>query len=209
MAGNHPRLQPTRVFLLEANPLVVSGITSLVQDQPDLALERISEKGSDLIAATEDGIDIAVIAWDLADMKALEVLRRLKAKNSAVKSVVFSNNREPSALRQAVRLGARGYCYQQDDIDIFFTTLRAVAAGHICIPFIDFASLNDTPLAALNARERELLDILARGWTNQQIANRIGKSENTVKYYLKNIYEKLNVRNRSMAVALWTRETQN
>ena len=139
MAGDHPRLQPTRVFLLEANPLVVSAITSLVENQDDLALERISEKGTDLIAATEDGIDIAVIAWDLADMKALEVLRRLKAKNSAVKSVVFSNNREPSALRQAVRLGARGYCYQQDDIDIFFTTLRAVAAGHICIPYFDFS----------------------------------------------------------------------
>ena len=114
-----------------------------------------------------------------------------------------------SGAPQAVRLGARGYCYQQDDIDIFFTTLRAVAAGHICIPYFDFSSLNDTPLAALNARERELLDILARGWTNQQIANRIGMSENTVKYYLKNIYEKLNVRNRSMAVALWTRETQS
>ncbi|MBO0903335.1 LuxR C-terminal-related transcriptional regulator [Jiella sonneratiae] len=209
MAEDHLRSQSTRVFLLEANPLVVSAITGLVAEEADLSLARISDRGTDLITAAEDGIDLAVIAWELADMKAVDVLRRLKAKNSSIRSVVFSNNREPAALRQAVRLGARGYCYQQDDIGIFFTTLRAVAAGHICIPYIDLASVNDTPLAALNARERELLDILSRGWTNQQIANRIGMSENTVKYYLKNIYEKLNVRNRSMAVALWTREVQN
>lgn len=209
MDGASSQSQPTRVFLLEANPLVVSAISSLVEEQGDLSLARISTRGSDLIAASEEGIDLAVIAWELADMKALDVLRRLKSKNSSIRSVVFSNNREPSALRQAVQLGARGYCYQQDDIAIFFTTVRAVAAGHICIPYVDLATLNDTPIASLNARERELLDILSRGWTNQQIANRIGMSENTVKYYLKNIYEKLNVRNRSMAVALWSREVQN
>ncbi|MBO0663808.1 response regulator transcription factor [Jiella sp. MQZ9-1] len=209
MAEQHPRSQSTRVFLLEANPLVVSAISGLVAEEEDLKLTRVTDRGTDLITATDDDIDLAVIAWELADMKAVEVLRRLKAKNSPIRAVVFSNNREPSALRQAVRLGARGYCYQQDDVKIFFTTLRAVAAGQICIPYIDLASVNDTPLAALNVRERELLDILARGWTNQQIANRIGMSENTVKYYLKNIYEKLNVRNRSMAVALWTREIQN
>ncbi|MCQ0986150.1 LuxR C-terminal-related transcriptional regulator [Jiella marina] len=209
MAEDHPRSQTTRVFLLEANPLVVSAITGLIEKEDDLVLDRVSDRGSDLIAASEESVDLAVIAWDLADMKAVDVLRRLRSKNSSVKAIVFSSNRDPSALRQAVRLGARGYCYQQDDIAIFFTTVRAVAAGHICIPYMDIATLNDTPLAHLNARERELLDVLARGWTNQQIANRLGMSENTVKYYLKNIYEKLNVRNRSMAVALWTREVQN
>ena len=48
--------------------------------------------------------------------------------------------------------------------------------------------------------------MLARGWTNQQIANRTGISENTVKYHLKNLYDKLGVRNRAMAVAVYSRE---
>jgi two-component system nitrate/nitrite response regulator NarP len=59
------------------------------------------------------------------------------------------------------------------------------------------------PLEVLTVRERELLAALADGWSNLQIAARIGISRNTVKYHLKNLYDKLNVNNRAMAVALF------
>src|SRR5690606_14559306 len=58
----------------------------------------------------------------------------------------------------------------------------------------------------LTMRKRELLAVLADGWTNLQIATRTGISENTVKYHLKNLYDKLDVRNRAMAVALYASE---
>jgi len=60
--------------------------------------------------------------------------------------------------------------------------------------------------AAEAVRERELLAVLSDGWTNLQIATRTGISENTVKYHLKNLYDKLDVRNRAMAVALYSSE---
>ena len=64
-------------------------------------------------------------------------------------------------------------------------------------------ALTTDPFAELTARERELLTALANGWTNLQIASRIGISRNTVKYHLKNLYDKLGVSNRAMAVALY------
>jgi DNA-binding NarL/FixJ family response regulator len=198
----------TRIFLIDANPLVISAIVEIISAEPDLAIARTSDRGDDLLKADETAFDLAVLAWDLADAKAPEILRNLKTNESTVKTVIFSNNRDPCALRQAVRLGAHGFCFQHEPAGILLNTVRVVAAGHFCIPYIDIGKLNDSPLSGLTVRERELLEVLARGWTNQQIANRTGISENTVKYHLKNLYEKLGARNRSMAVAVWLRESE-
>jgi DNA-binding NarL/FixJ family response regulator len=197
-----------RIFLIDANPLVISAIGKVITAEPDLAIARTSDRGDDLLKADETAFDLAVLAWDLADAKAPEILRKLKATGSTVKTVIFSNNRDPSALRQAVRLGARGFCFQHEPAGILLNAVRAVAVGHFCIPYIDIGEINDSPLSSLTVRERELLEVLARGWTNQQIANRTGISENTVKYHLKNLYEKLGARSRSMAVAVWLRESE-
>jgi DNA-binding NarL/FixJ family response regulator len=71
------------------------------------------------------------------------------------------------------------------------------------VPYVDIGTITSDPLEVLTARERELLAALANGWTNLQIAARIGISANTVKYHLKNLYDKLGVNNRAMAVAMF------
>ncbi|MEK1928938.1 MAG: LuxR C-terminal-related transcriptional regulator, partial [Pararhizobium sp.] len=73
-------------------------------------------------------------------------------------------------------------------------------------PYTVLSKISSTPFQQLTSRESELLGMLANGWTNIQIAARTGISENTVKYHLKNLYDKLEVRNRAMAVALYTKE---
>lgn len=70
-----------------------------------------------------------------------------------------------------------------------------MARDRICIPYFDVSKINETPLSQLTAWERELLAVLADGWTNSQIAARRGISENTVKYHLKKLYNKLEARN--------------
>jgi two-component system nitrate/nitrite response regulator NarP len=87
--------------------------------------------------------------------------------------------------------------------------VAAVARGRMSLPYIDLQSLTSDPLGELTARERELLVALANGWTNLQIASRIGISRNTVKYHLKNLYDKLGVSNRAMAVALYMSATMD
>lgn len=200
---------PVRVLLAEPNPLVVSALTSCFQGDPRFALSDSVQSGAEVLAADEGSFDVLVLAWQLSDMGAPDVLRALKTRGSSVPVTVFSNNRDLGHVRQSVRLGALGFCYQFDDPSVLFDTLHAVANGRICVPYIDVTKINDTPLAQLTVRERELLSVLARGWTNQQIANRTGISENTVKYHLKNLYDKLDVRNRAMAVAVYSREAED
>jgi DNA-binding NarL/FixJ family response regulator len=198
---------PVRTALVEPNPLIVAALTDLFERDARFQLTATLTRGSELIdAARRQEVSLAVVSWRLADGGATELLREIKARELALRVIIFASDRDLDLVRRAVRLGAHGYCYQFDDPSILFETLHTVARGRICIPDIDVTRLNDTPLAQLTVRERELLDMLSRGWTNLQVANRTGISENTVKYHLKNLYDKLDVRNRAMAVALYTRE---
>ena len=123
--------------------------------------------------------------------------------------IVYTGEPGKDVLRQAVRLGAWGFISKSDEPGMLVEAVAAVARGRMSLPYIDLHSLTSDPLGELTARERELLVALANGWTNLQIASRIGISRNTVKYHLKNLYDKLGVSNRAMAVALYMSATMD
>lgn len=198
-----------KVLIAERNPLVVAALADMIaRDRRFELVERIQTGKAFLEAASvpQPSFDLAVLGWKLSDMDSGEVLAEMQRRSLHSRVVVFSNDHDISILKQCVRLGVQGFCYQFDDPAILFDTLVAVAHGRICIPYVDVSKINDTPLSKLTTRERELLSVLADGWTNLQIAARTGISENTVKYHLKNLYDKLDVRNRAMAVALYASE---
>ncbi|WP_315926516.1 response regulator transcription factor [Mesorhizobium sp. SP-1A] len=205
MAGN----RKFRVLIAERNPLVVAALGDMIGRASDFELVDSLQSGKAFLEAAaraEPGFDLAVLGWKLSDMDGGEVLSEMQRRGLHARVVIFSNDHDIAILKQCVRLGVQGFCYQFDDPSILFDTLVAVANGRICIPYIDVSKINDTPLSRLTTRERELLEVLADGWTNLQIAARTGISENTVKYHLKNLYDKLDVRNRAMAVALYAGE---
>lgn len=198
-----------RILVAERNPLVVSALADMISRDGRFDLGENVTSGKAFLEACSmpgPGFDLAVLGWKLTDMDGGTVLARIRELDIKVRIVIFSNDHDLSILKKCVRLGAQGFCYQFDDPAILFDTLIAVAHGRICIPYIDVSKINDTPLSRLTTREHELLSVLADGWTNVQIAARTGISENTVKYHLKNLYAKLEVRNRAMAVALYASE---
>lgn len=199
--------QRVRVIVAERNPLVVSALREMLECDGRFELLSSVPSGKQFLElAANTRFDVAVIGWKLADMDGADVLAEIQNRKLDLRITVFSNDHDIGILKQCVRLGAQGYCFQFDDPSIIFETILAVAHGRICIPYIDINKVNDTPLSQLTVRERELLAVLSDGWTNLQIATRTGISENTVKYHLKNLYDKLDVRNRAMAVALYANE---
>lgn len=150
--------------------------------------------------------DCVLLSWQLDDAEAPEVLADLGRLGLDPRIVLFADTSNPSVINETIRLGVNGLCYQFEDPEILFATLTAVMQGRICIPYTVLSKISNTPFQQLTSRESELLGMLANGWTNIQIAARTGISENTVKYHLKNLYDKLEVRNRAMAVALYAKE---
>ncbi|MFO1123915.1 MAG: helix-turn-helix transcriptional regulator [Methylocystis sp.] len=81
--------------------------------------------------------------------------------------------------------------------------LAAVAASDMVFPFVDIRKMRSDPLENLTLRERSLLSALGSGHTNSQLAKDFGVSINTIKFHLRNLFEKLEVRNRAQAIALF------
>ncbi|WP_024927520.1 MULTISPECIES: LuxR C-terminal-related transcriptional regulator [unclassified Mesorhizobium] len=204
--------EKVKIVLVERSPLIVSALRDLIsRDHRFEFVESLpaGEMFVERLMTERISFDIALVGWQLIDMDAGEVLLELQRRQLAARIVVLCNENDAHILKRCVRLGAQGFCYQFDDPGILFDTLLAVANDRICIPRIDLARINETPLSKLTVREFELLAVLSDGWTNLQIATRTGISENTVKYHLKNLYDKLSVRNRAMAVALFAAERKN
>ncbi|WP_296744893.1 response regulator transcription factor [Mesorhizobium sp.] len=204
-----PEKSRFRILIGERNPLVVAALGDMISRDNRFDLVDSVQSGEAFlraVSASTPQFDVAVLGWKLSDMDAGGVMTEMQRRGLHARLVIFSNDHDIAILKQCVRLGVQGFCYQFDDPAILFDTLVAVANGRICVPYLDVSKINDTPMSRLTTRERELLSVLADGWTNLQIATRTGISENTVKYHLRNLYDKLDVRNRAMAVALYAGE---
>ncbi|MEX0347099.1 MAG: LuxR C-terminal-related transcriptional regulator [Rhizobiaceae bacterium] len=198
-----------RLVIIDKNPLVISALRERIEREQKFELVLTLTTGTAFVEAVGGlEFDVAILGWNLPDMSGGDVLADLQRRKITAKVVVFSGDNDVSLLKQTIRLGAMGFCWQGDDPDILFETISAVSRGRLSFPYIDVTKVEDTPLSRLTNREKELLKALADGWTNGQIAARIGISENTVKYHLKNLYEKLEVSNRAMAVGLYFTESR-
>lgn len=198
------------VAIADQNPVVRTGLETLVQRDGRFSVCGVYATGEALIEALKvKPVEIAIVGWTLPDMTGGNVLTRLKQEKWRTRVVIYTGERSSEVLRQAIKGGAWGFVSKTEEPQVLLEAVVSVARGRLSLPYVDIDLLNHDPLEGLTARERELLAALANGWTNLQIAARTGISRNTVKYHLKNLYDKLGVSNRAMAVALHVSVNRN
>ncbi|MFN3869651.1 MAG: LuxR C-terminal-related transcriptional regulator [Hyphomicrobiaceae bacterium] len=194
----------TLLVIADRNPVVRAGLQDFLSRDGRYTVAAAVETGAELLACCENHrAQIAVIGWILPDATAVDLMATAKRRQIHLRPVIYASEDGPEVLRQAVRAGAWGFVSRNDDPNMLLETLASVSRGRMCLPYIDIERLASDPIDLLTRRERELLGALAQGWTNLQIGARFGISGNTVKYHLKNLYDKLGVKNRAMAVALY------
>jgi two-component system, NarL family, nitrate/nitrite response regulator NarP len=192
------------VAIADKNPIVRAGLADFISRDDRFEVRQLVASGGEFLSLCErTRINVGVIGWGLPDMTGGDVLRAVKRRNLATRVVIYTGDFSPAVLREAVKSGAWGVASKADDPAILIETIASVRAGRMSLPFIDISQLATDPLENLTVREEELLRALANGWTNEQIASRIGISHNTVKYHLKNLYEKIGANNRAQAVAMY------
>lgn len=192
------------VGIADKNPVVRAGLESLVAKDGRFVSSGVYSSGGALLAAMEKvPVEIAIVGWSLPDMPGGQVLKQVKLRKWPTRVIIYTGETAQDVLRQSIKGGAWGFVSKAEEPSVLLDTIVSVARGRLSLPYIDIDLLNYDPLGALTSRERELLAALANGWTNLQIAARTGITRNTVKYHLKNLYDKLGVSNRAMAVALY------
>lgn len=196
--------KPIDIVIAEKNPLLQSSLVKLFAGDERFCLAAVTADGEKFLEAAERvRFDVGIIGWEMPGMDGRAVLQALRNRADAPRLIVYTGSPNPDVPRQAMTLGAAGFCSKREPPEQLLDTIQAVAAGRMVFPFIDVSSLASDPLAGLTPRERELLAALAGGLTNQQMASQLDISLNTVKFHLKNLYDKLGVGNRAQAVAFF------
>jgi two-component system response regulator DevR len=204
-----------RVFLLDDHEVVRRGLVDLLQAGGDI--EVVGESGSAQEAARRIPAmrpDVAILDARLPDGNGIDVCRDVRAVDSTIKGLILTSYEDDEALFAAIMAGASGYVLKQIRGTDLVDAVRRVAAGQSLLdPAVTQRVLErirhgvEQPreLASLTDQERRILEFIAEGLTNREIAGRMFLAEKTVKNYVSSLLAKLGLERRTQAAVLATR----
>ncbi|MEM9129378.1 MAG: response regulator transcription factor [Pseudomonadota bacterium] len=192
-----------KVIVADKQLIVCQGIGSLVTQIPDVTLGEYVTNSIELFKALEnsDAGTILILGVRLNDADLTQVLEKTRREHPEVMVVVVAEDSEFAFIRTAVKSGANSVCMMGQVLTSLPRILGRLVEGHSIVPTDILRKLTSENTDSLSRREHEILNLLVDGLTNFQISSRLGLSENTVKYYLKAIYQKLQVNSRGAAIA--------
>lgn len=145
--------------------------------------------------------DVAVVGVDLPDERGTELIRRLQGRVNGTQFVIYSGLNDPDLLEAAFRSGARGLVAKPAGLPALVEALRKVwRGGRYFDPSFSSKANGGAPARTLSGREAEILGLLARGLTGEEIAQRLVLSPETVRTHVRNAMGKLEARTRTEAV---------
>lgn len=192
-----------RIVYGEDHMLVRKGICSLLNALQDVELVAEASNGRDALAAVEEHRpDIVLLDISMEIMNGLEATRHVTARWPEVRVIILSMHETEEYVAQALRAGAAGYVLKDADITELELALRAVSRGstylspavsrHLVRDYVRRGG-SDGPLDQLTPRQREVLQLIAEGYTTQKIAHTLGLSAKTVETHRAAIMKRLNI----------------
>jgi DNA-binding NarL/FixJ family response regulator len=192
-----------RILIVDDHPVVCSGLTSMLSAQIGLEVVGSAASGEEALAMVQrDRPDIMLLDLRMPGMDGIGVLNALGKMESTPRVVVLTSFEKEEDIYRAIRAGAQGYLLKDTTESEMVAAISVVNSGKRYIPRHIAARLADRLMRSdLTARELQTLELLAQGSTNKQIAGALGISDNTVRHHVNNIMEKLQVTDRTEAVA--------
>ena len=200
MAGN----ASIRILCVDDHPVFRGGIATLIGSQTDMVLVAEAGRGREAVQAYRNRRpDVTLMDLRLPDMSSIDAMIAILAEFPAARIVVLTTFEGDVEIRRALEVGARGYLLKSMPPAELLDGIRQVHAGGKRIPAEIGAQLAEhLGEERLTAREIQVLNELAGGNRNQDIAKRLGISEETVKAHVKHILEKLGATDRTQAVTI-------
>jgi two-component system, NarL family, response regulator DevR len=206
---------PLAVFLLDDHEVVRTGLRALLEASDDIKV--VGEAGTveealARIPATKP--DVAILDVRLPDGSGVEVCREVRSGDPDIACVMLTSYADDEALIASIMAGAAGYVLKQvGSLDLIDTIRRAGSGESLLDPGLTARVLDrlregpqiDPRLASLTPQERRILDLIAEGKTNRQIADTMFLAEKTVKNYVSNLLAKLGMERRTQAATFVAR----
>lgn len=205
-------METLRILVAEDHPLFRKGVISLLSSVPEFEVVGEAATGEEAVArAAELQPDVALMDLQMPNVNGIEATRKILQESPSVRVLVVTLFEDDDSVFMALRAGARGYVLKDADEEELMRAIQAVGRGEaIFSPAVAtrvlayFAALNPAapPQAfpTLTEREREILNLIAKGYPNPSIAKQLSLSTKTVGNYVSNVFTKLQVADRSQAI---------
>lgn len=204
-------IHPIRVILADDHQVVRRGIRDFLVEDGGIEVIAEAEDGAQALKLIEQyHPDVAVLDVQMPRQTGIEVARRVRAHNPTIGLLILTAYDDDPYLKAALEAGVNGYVLKTADGEDIVAAVHTIAEGKSVLdPGLANKLMNvitatspepEAPYTGLTARERDVLGEAARGLTNKAIGQALGISDRTVQGHLRNIFEKLNVTNRTEAV---------
>jgi DNA-binding NarL/FixJ family response regulator len=202
---------PIRIFVADDHPVYRDGIRALVQRAPDLALAGEAETGVEAVqGAAATTPDVVLMDLRMPEMSGIEATRRILEHQPGTRILILTMSEDEDSLFAAMRAGARGYIPKDADSEELLRAIRAAAVGEVIFGasmatrlMAFFSTPRNAPEDAfpeLTEREGEVLELIAQGRSNPEIARRLEIADKTVRNHVATVFAKLRVADRSQAI---------
>lgn len=199
-----------RVLIADDHPIVRSGIQNELSRQADIDVVGEAETGDEVLPLIRElQPTVLVLDINMPGMKAAQILRELSADDRSPSVLILTAYGDPENVLGMLKAGAKGYLLKDSSPGEIAEAIRAAAEGRSWLSpsvtgllMAGQENANDLLTeAGMTAREVEVLQLVAQGYNNAQIAERLAISEGTVKNHVANLYDKLGFHTRAEAVA--------
>jgi len=202
-------VEPLRVLVADDHPVFRDGLRALLGSTPDTELVAEAATGEEAVAAaSEQQPDVVVMDLHMPGLNGIEATQQIVQTSPHLAVLVLTMLDDDESVFAAMRAGARGYLLKGAGQEEILRGIRAVASGEaifgpaIAERVLDYFSAPrpPEPFPELTERERELLELVAQGRSNQEIARHFVLSPKTVRNHVSNIFTKLQVADRAQAI---------
>jgi DNA-binding NarL/FixJ family response regulator len=202
---------PLNIILIDDHPLLRLGVAGYINQEEGLSMTAQLANAAELHAWLAAGhkADVALLDRSLPDADGLDLVSEVR--DAGIKVIMLTIADSDEEISEAIAAGVDGYVIKSSDPEQVIAAIRSVCDGQSSFPLnvmqrMARGELNSSALGALTAREMEIVEHVKEGLSNKVIAYKLSLSENTVRNHLRNIMEKLGLRNRVQVATLALKE---
>ena len=207
--ANHMR---SSVLIADRYPVVLEGLRQVLGAQPDFRIVACCADGTSCLKTIRNSApDIALVDASMPDVAGMDMLAIAGAEKLATRLVFFLPSVKDGDLKMLLAAGAYGVIPKESAPEILLHALRRVARGQRLLPSVmshcvgsreQEEAIVEKPLAILTDRERQIMGLVSEGLSNKEIGRRLNLTDGTIKVHLHNIFQKLEINNRTVLAAL-------
>ncbi|MGH7996289.1 MAG: response regulator [Opitutaceae bacterium] len=190
-----------RILLVDDHIVMRMGLVTATSGEPDMEVVAEAENGNEAVEAYRlRRPDVVVLDLRMPEKNGVETIRMLREEFGPVRVLVFSNYASGEEVFQAFKAGASGFVVKEMALERLLEAIRKVHQGEQYVPAEISSRMNGRVLSQLSGREVQVLTLVAKGFSNKQVAAALGIVEGTVKVHVTSIFAKLAVADRTQAV---------